>query len=869
MTQPKPLDCAREFLERGWMPLPIPFKSKNPNFRGWQKFSITEEALASRFNGQPQNIGVLLGEPSGGLIDIDLDSMETIHLALSFLPSTDTIFGRASKPRSHFLYLANPIPATTKFKDIDGTMLVELRSTGQQTVLPPSTHPSAERIEWEKYDLPARLEGNELLKSVSRLAAAAIIARHYPSQGSRQDAALALAGGLLRAGWANDAVEHFIKAICDEAQDEETSKRVQTVCATARSLAAGEYATGWPTLSKLIGNAVTKRVREWLGIKSTEKSESNLTQEQIHKDDPSYPYITTGEGLARYKQTKDGDVLVKLCNFQAEITDDITEDDGTSERRIYKVQGRLAGQESYSTTTVSADEFGLMKWADKLLGATATIHAGQTEYVRCAVKLLSKNITRSKIFTHTGWRKFDDGFYYLHGGGAIGESGNNVNISVQLPDSLSRFVLPDALEKDALTSAVRHHLEALEVSAPSITFPLFGGVWASILGRNDFALHLVGTSGVGKSELAAIAQAHFGAGFDREHLPASWSSTGNSLERLAHSAKDAVLVVDDFAPTGTATDTARMHRDADRLLRAQGNHAGRLRLRSDTSFNNARAPRGLIISTGEDIPRGQSLQARMFTLEIERASAKGSVDFSVLTRCQEHAREGIYAGVMAAFIKWLSPRYSTLGERARDEIADLRNEASARSEGHKRHATTAAKLMHAWNWFLDFALDIGAMQDEERDRLSAQAWEAILDTAKKQETHQASQDPATRFVELISAALSTGAAHIARHSDGREPDACSAMLGWRGGEAQGKHIGWTDGTHIYLQPDIAFAVANELSSKTGSSLTVTPTTLWKRLHERGWLTREESQDTLKQRVTIEGQRIRVISILFSKIIAGE
>ena len=47
---------------------------------------------------------------------------------------------------------------------------------------------------------------------------------------------------------------------------------------------------------------------------------------------------------------------------------------------------------------------------------------------------------------------------------------------------------------------------------------------------------------------------------DARHLPGSWSSTGNALEGLAFSAKDVLLVVDDFAPTGSATDVQRMHR---------------------------------------------------------------------------------------------------------------------------------------------------------------------------------------------------------------------------------------------------------------------------------------------------------------------
>jgi hypothetical protein len=39
---------------------------------------------------------------------------------------------------------------------------------------------------------------------------------------------------------------------------------------------------------------------------------------------------------------------------------------------------------------------------------------------------------------------------------------------------------------------------------------------------------------------------------NRLHLPGAWASTGNSLEALAFHAKDALIVIDDFAPQGIA-----------------------------------------------------------------------------------------------------------------------------------------------------------------------------------------------------------------------------------------------------------------------------------------------------------------------------
>src|SRR5439155_610100 len=82
----------------------------------------------------------LLGEPSGGLVDVDLDCEEAEALAGDFLPHTGMIHGRPGRERSHWWYRVEEPPdkASERFTDVDGAMLLELRSTGGQTVVPPS-----------------------------------------------------------------------------------------------------------------------------------------------------------------------------------------------------------------------------------------------------------------------------------------------------------------------------------------------------------------------------------------------------------------------------------------------------------------------------------------------------------------------------------------------------------------------------------------------------------------------------------------------------------------------------------------------------------------------------------------------------------
>jgi Protein of unknown function (DUF3987) len=112
----------------------------------------------------------------------------------------------------------------------------------------------------------ARVEINGSPASSS--VAVALIAAHWP-KGARQQAACALAGGLLRGGWEAEATEQFIEQVAIAAQDEEVSKRVEVVRTTAEKLKAGDKVTGWPNLATLLGAEgieVVRKVRVALGL---------------------------------------------------------------------------------------------------------------------------------------------------------------------------------------------------------------------------------------------------------------------------------------------------------------------------------------------------------------------------------------------------------------------------------------------------------------------------------------------------------------------------------------------------------------------------------------------------------------------------
>jgi DNA primase catalytic core len=352
---------------------------------------------------------------------------------------------------------------------------------------------------------------------------------------------------------------------------------------------------------------------------------------------PEVRYRTTPHGLVWEKPTQDGpptDVL--LTNFTATITAEITEDDGAETRRRYELIVQLNGQ-TYRFEILATQLAG-MSWVAEHLGARGIVMPGMTlkDHARVAIQSLSKHNTYRCVYTHLGWRKLGDIWMYLHAEGAIGPQGAVLDVTVRPGEALALYRLPSPPEGKTAQEAIQASLRVLDVAPDSVTLPGYASIWCAVLGSRDFGEHLTGPTGQGKTELAALLQQHWGAGMDARHLPASWSSTGNALEGLAFQAKDAMFVVDDFCPTGAKADLQRYHRDADRLVRAQGNRSGRQRMRWDGTLRPAKPPRGLILSTGEDIPRGHSLRARLLIVDV----APGMIRWDRLTACQKDPRTG-------------------------------------------------------------------------------------------------------------------------------------------------------------------------------------------------------------------------------------
>jgi hypothetical protein len=614
--------------------------------------------------------------------------------------------------------------------------------------------------------------------------------------------------------------------------------------------------------------AVRASIRERVSLRELDRALRPFRRQAIPATVEYLPnYFEQNGCICHNVRMKEGSVPVALCNFTARIVEEVIHDDGAEQMRSLAMQGTLADGSALPRADVPAGDFAGMGWIVPAWGTRAVVYAGtgKKDHLRAALQLLSGDVPRRTVFQHMGWRKIGAASVYLHGGGVIGAEELIKDIPVLLPEPLAGFRFPSLLGGRELAEAVRASLGLLRLGPDQLTFPLLAAVYRAVLGDTDFALHLAGPTGSFKTEAAALAQQHYGAGMDARNLPANWSSTGNALEALAFIAKDALLVIDDFCPTGSTADVQRYHKEADRLFRGQGNRAGRQRMRADASLRPPKPPRGLLVSTGEDVPHGQSLRARLLVLEVSPGDFGPQPPDSnpTLTACQRDAAGGEYAASLAGFLRWLAPQYDAVRVRLRTEAAELSDRARADRQ-HARTPGIVADLALGLRYLLDFARFVGAINDRERTELWQRGWDALAEGAAAQAAHITNAEPAGLFLRLLWAAVASGYAHIA-DEQGNAP--CEPhRWGWRSegdmSKPQGLRAGWLAAGEIYLEPDASYAAVQRLARDQNESFAISAHTLRRRLKDKELLaTTDTSRGKLTVRKTLQGSRRDVLHIV--------
>ncbi|MDH3257565.1 MAG: hypothetical protein OEM27_08095, partial [Nitrospinota bacterium] len=252
--------------------------------------------------------------------------------------------------------------------------------------------------------------------------------------------------------------------------------------------------------------------------------------------------------------------------------------------------------------------------------------------------------------------------------------------------------------------------------------------------------------------------------------------------------------------------------------------------------------------------------------------AQGDVDLEKLTDVQLKSGEGVYSEPMAAYVQWLAPRIDELKKTLPEEKIKLRAMARHKKFNHDRTPDMLASLLPGLQYFLKFAVDSGAIDQDRAEELEYAGWRHMGEAADRQGAHQQAEDPARRFMDLVSGALASGTAHVVDADLGDQPLNSPESWGWRPFlsedsnmhyQPKGQKIGWVDTKdNLYLEPNTTFALVQRIGNDQGAPISVSQQTLWKRLSEKGWILKENQKGHHTIRRKIEGHRRRVVQLIF-------
>jgi len=227
------LEAAIDYQGRGLTVTPL--RGKRPVLRRWQERYLSESELPCYFV-DGRNVGVVLGG-AAGLVDVDFDNPVAVEVADLLLPDT-VKSGRKKNPRSHHWFVCDPAPPSRRYYltkpmanrlviESGEAVLVELRSTGHQTVVAPSIHPvDGDRYMWHQGEI-CEIDGEVLAGLVLDVAVAALLALNRPL-GSREWF-LIHAFGFLCPRLGPERAEKIVEAASAHFDDEEHDKRMLAV----------------------------------------------------------------------------------------------------------------------------------------------------------------------------------------------------------------------------------------------------------------------------------------------------------------------------------------------------------------------------------------------------------------------------------------------------------------------------------------------------------------------------------------------------------------------------------------------------------------------------------------------------------------
>ncbi len=504
-------------------------------------------------------------------------------------------------------------------------------------------------------------------------------------------------------------------------------------------------------------------------------------------------YLEAEGGIVYERQTERGQVKQVVSTWTAHVREWLTQhhDDGQSEH-VMRLQLRHA--ERTLTLDVPSELFGdanaLQRFIAAQAGGIYTVRAGMSKHLVPAIMALSGELPQRSTYRFVGWTQRDGQWVYVSPQVSVTGQGYvphppEVELETRLRDyGLVQTNWPLSLQ--AFTSTIAVLPKRL---APTLL------AFAMLLVVQRFfpaaaprpAIYLVGTSGSGKSEIAALLSSFYGQ-FTRDTPPAQWGDTVNTVEALGYALADALYWVDDYKACYADERTFT------RFLQSYSRGMGRGRLTRDAKLRQERPCRGVLLSTGETTIEGEaSILARMLVLDVppwEQRDPQGK------GLAQAETLRQYLSGFTAHFAAWVATRADagTLSKHLANGFEQSVQGYRANLKARMGQQANTGRMIQNWALLVTVYRLLGEFLESQQAEGILPGWQdAIVETVQAIQEERAGQV----FIDTLGQLLASGQALLA--TDMRTPEAP------RPGATI---VGYLEGQFIYLLPDIAFREVN-------------------------------------------------------------
>jgi len=567
----------------------------------------------------------------------------------------------------------------------------------------------------------------------------------------------------------------------------------------------------------------------------TEGKKAKLIDETVY----NYPYVVKSNCLYEMVQVKDQVVPMKLADFVPTLISEITRDDGTEQKKMFKVGAVHKSGIKLSEQIVSADEMQNMKWLLNRWGALGAAQPKQNVLSKIchAIMLTKGEVKFETMYLQTGWKKINGEYVFLM-------PTQNSPFTVELQGKLKNYsftekgsqedliYLSAMLENSFAPQCVMLPLLAVTFLCPLNHFLKSAGC------EPKFVTALIGKTGSRKSTLAALFLSFFGK-FSASDLPMSFHDTANSILSNIYYLKDVLTCIDDFHPSGMFHEQ-EMKSIAQNISRYYGDRIGRAQLNSKAELQSSKPPTGNAIITAEYTPEiSVSGSARYFNIELN----ENDVQLDDLSEYQQLANDGVLCGIMQSYIEWIKNVYlddeSAFVKTLEDVFLKYRKFyldrlCANRIKFHNRTPDMLAHLKIGFAFLLVFLKSKNQINKSELDKFEKVFDEIVLKAVSANAEIIELENPTTKFCEKLKSLLDSGRCYVETKGLDSPP-------------RQRNCIGLQDDEHYYLFADTTHSEVRKLCAEQGEHFSISKNELLRQLRKEGLLLSRTSRNTVSVR----------------------